>query len=265
MLGNPSKEDVIETRKLHRLNVYEKAQSLREEILKLINFGVSALSVKTALQTIPESLPKGAEAKMCNAISRERNQSLFIYNPSDDIKDFKSGRQAFTDEEKKMLRRAFALNLLDEFGLIDIRVPDPNTPLPPRPKITVLHDNVEGNIMHDDTWLDFINSLNRITLIDTDKTDKSKFLDDLAGLPNNLLGDLYVFSSIPRAKNMFDEQLCWGEAKKGSILIGTNGQTYMIGEGDNPNFKRIEKLSASLADGAENGFLDRLKNRLTSL
>ena len=171
----------------------------------------------------------------------------------------------FTEEENKLLRRAFALNLLDEFGLIDIRVPLGNNPLPSKPKIIGPHDNVEGNIMHDNTWLDFINSLNRITLIDTDKTDKSKFLDDLAGLPNNLLGDLNVFSSIPRAKNMFNEQLCWGEAKKGSILIGTNGQTYMIGEGDNPNFKRIEKLSASLADNAQNDFLLTLKHKLNSL
>ena len=262
---NLGKEDILDTREDNRLDVYEEAQLLREKILKIINFGVSALSVKTALQTIPDSLPKGAEAKMCNAISRERNQSLFIYNPSDDSKALKSDRQAFTDEENKMLRRAFALNLLDEFGLIDIRVPLGNNPLPSKPKITGPHDNVEGNIMHDNTWLDFINSLNSITLVDTDKTDKSKFLDDLAGLPNNLLGDLNVFSSIPRAKNMFNEQLCWGEAKKGSILIGTNGQTYMIGEGDNPNFKRIEKLSASLADNAQNGFLSTLKHKLNSL
>ena len=96
------------------------------------------------------------------------------------------------------------------------------------------------------------------------KTDFDKWKDDMKGAFDTVLGDINP-DTLSRIKTAWDERHSWDNNNNGSILFGANNQTYQLGEGENPQMQKVEKIKPLIPEGASREFLKELRKNLKQI
>lgn len=252
------KKQVISNRKYYREQIINYAKSLRDSIVELLKFDFDQSDIN-ALFTNFNDKPEDAEKKLLNAVCRENNQDLFVYALTENEKKLSTSKTvlSFRESQKRFLMRVFSLKLLDEFDLIDSRVANLGEILPSKPTITDPTATGKGNIMHYNTWNEFVNSLNGLPIAQIQ--EKGMLASFGADMVDSLLSATGTYDFLNDLDHTRREQKVWNEGKDGGILLGANKQTYMLGEGENPHFKIVNKRTPRTTDGRTVEFLNDLK------
>lgn len=183
------------------------------------------------------AVPKDFKAKMVEAFSREKcpDSPYYKANLPENVKDLEGGKltnnTTYNDNDKKLMRRMVSLNLLEALGFTDEMrmeiVINPAAPVPAggapakekpaKPNVTDLSRN-PGSILNDDTWKNYIKSLNGLPPLGRDNTTIGGAIKDaLADAKNNLL----FWKGL-------GERSTWSEGSNGQILFGINNGTYVL-------------------------------------
>ena len=259
--------DLQDARKSSRKTVVDKAKKLKEDIEKLKKFTIDDVLTKV-IGPIKNQLPKGGEQKLKSALSKDKNTKLMIYNISKDMKNLAEKGNAdalFGENATKLYKRAFWLNLLDEYDMINGRTeevaPLP-AKLPAKPNVTdatAVAQNEDGNVMNDDYWNNFVESLNSAVLTEKDLVKNLSDGDMFKGGLLDIAGSLI---DLPNWRGMIVERAAYGDGKDGCILIGANDQTYELNNAQNPQLQEIKKLTTQFTDDGNNEFFNEIKNVL---
>ena len=255
--------DLQDARKSSRKTVVDKAKKLKEDIEKLKKFTIDDVLTKV-IGPIKNQLPKGGEQKLKSALSKDKNTQLMIYNISKDMKNLAEKGNAdalFGENATKLYKRAFWLNLLDEYDMINGRTEGVDL-LPAKPNVTDATadaQNENGNVMNDDYWNDFVESLNSAVLTEKDLVKNLSDGDMIKGGLLDIAGSLI---DLPNWRGMIVERAAYGDGKDGCILIGANDQTYELNNAQNPQLQEIKKLTTQFTDDGNNEFFNEIKNVL---
>lgn len=234
-----NRNQIIRKRRELRDKVMDSAKDLRKAIVALQNFEITQKDVNSHIGFFRwTSLPQGAKQKMYQAVCKDTNPHIFIYDPKTRAIDLNIPA-GYINNEKKFLHRLFGMNLLKEFGLDKERLANQANQVPPEPKVTNSTENVAGNLMEEATWRAYIRSLSPKAIIKKEKGLGKTLLDSFTGQFTKVAEDI----NFPKS---YREMNAWSDGKNGKILIGANRRTYMIGSDDsNITFSEIEKLSPS--------------------
>ena len=255
--------DLQDARKSSRKTVVDKAKKLKEDIEKLKKFTIDDVLTKV-IGPIKNQLPKGGEQKLKSALSKDKNTKLMIYNISKDMKNLAEKGNAdalFGENATKLYKRAFWLNLLDEYDMINGRTEGVDL-LPAKPNVTDATadaQNEDGNVMNDDYWNNFVESLNSAVLTEKDLVKNLSDGDMIKGGLLDIAGSLI---DLPNWRGMIVERAAYGDGKDGCILIGANDQTYELNNAQNPQLQEIKKLTTQFTDDGNNEFFNEIKNVL---
>ena len=258
LMRNPSwaKVDVILHRAALRVKIVQKATELRQAIIEVLKTdSVENLAVEISKKT-SKTPPKDAGKNLYEATCKKNHPDLPVYKVTDVTKSL-SIKNPIRANELKLISRAFTLKMLDLYKL---------TEGTHKPTVTNAHATGAGNIMHDLTWLDFVNEL-KVEDADTlmnKKTDFDKWKDDMKGAFDTVLGDINP-DTLSRIKTAWDERHSWDNNNNGSILFGANNQTYQLGEGENPQMQKVEKIKPLIPEGASREFLKELRKNLKQI
>ena len=135
-------------------------------------------------------------------------------------------------------------------------------PLPAKPNVTDATadaQNENGNVMNDDYWNDFVESLNSAVLTEKDLVKNLSDGDMIKGGLLDIAGSLI---DLPNWRGMIVERAAYGDGKDGCILIGANDQTYELNNAQNPQLQEIKKLTTQFTDDGNNEFFNEIKNVL---
>lgn len=249
-------------RKTTRDLVLYYAKQLKTEIDRLLDYEVTTKWVKSALGKEKSVFPKDAADKLCEALSKAKNENLFIYKISDAMMNLADERPSnFSNAECKLMKRAFWLNLMEAYGMIDSRK---GVNLPPKPQVGAGRNNV----MDDTVWNAFVDSLDGVLLpegLEGDKSIKKSdtdiFKDSFSSM-NSITSFLSSAIDLPTIRGMIDERAAYSDGKDGCILIGANDETYELSDGKNPQLQEIVKLSAKVSGEGAKEFISDLKKIL---
>lgn len=236
-------------RKTSRDLVVYYANLLKSQIEKLLDYDIQTKWVKSALGKDKHVFPKDAADKLCEALSKAKNENLFIYKISDDMKNLANERPSnFSNAECKQMKRAFWLNLMEAYGMINSRK---GVNLPPKPQ--------GDNVMDDNVWKAFVDSLDGVLKPEYEivKTDGDKFKEALSDAGKSLI-------DYPKIRGMIDEVASFSDGQDGCILIGANDETYQLSDGNNanPQLRQIEKLIPKVTEEGAKEFIEDLKKIL---
>ena len=236
-------------RKTSRDLVVYYANLLKSQIEKLLDYDIQTKWVKSALGKDKHVFPKDAADKLCEALSKAKNENLFIYKIPDDMKNLANERPSnFSNAECKQMKRAFWLNLMEAYGMINSRK---GVNLPPKPQ--------GNNVMDDNVWKAFVDSLDGVLKPEYEivKTDGDKFKEALSDAGKSLI-------DYPKIRGMIDEVASFSDGQDGCILIGANDETYQLSDGNNanPQLRQIEKLIPKVTEEGAKEFIEDLKKIL---
>ena len=236
-------------RKTGRDLVVYYANILKSQIDKLLDYDIQTKWVKSALGKDKHVFPKDAADKLCEALSKAKNENLFIYKIPDDMKNLANERPSnFSNAECKQMKRAFWLNLMEAYGMINSRK---GVNLPPKPQ--------GDNVMDDNVWKAFVDSLDGVLKPEYEivKTDGDKFKEALSDAGKSLI-------DYPKIRGMIDEVASFSDGQDGCILIGANDETYQLSDGNNanPQLRQIEKLIPKVTEEGAKEFIEDLKKIL---
>ena len=236
-------------RKTSRDLVVNYANLLKSQIEKLLDYDIQTKWVKSALGKDKHVFPKDAADKLCEALSKAKNENLFIYKIPDDMKNLANERPSnFSNAECKQMKRAFWLNLMEAYGMINSRK---GVNLPPKPQ--------GNNVMDDNVWKAFVDSLDGVLKPEYEivKTDGDKFKEALSDAGKSLI-------DYPKIRGMIDEVASFSDGQDGCILIGANDETYQLSDGNNanPQLRQIEKLIPKVTEEGAKEFIEDLKKIL---
>jgi len=236
-------------RKTSRDLVVYYANLLKSQIEKLLDYDIQTKWVKSALGKDKHVFPKDAADKLCEALSKAKNENLFIYKIPDDMKNLANERPSnFSNAECKQMKRAFWLNLMEAYGMINSRK---GVNLPPKPQ--------GDNVMDDNVWKAFVDSLDGVLKPEYEivKTDGDKFKEALSDAGKSLI-------DYPKIRGMIDEVASFSDGQDGCILIGANDETYQLSDGNNanPQLRQIEKLIPKVTEEGAKEFIEDLKKIL---
>lgn len=268
------RKTIVDRRKKLRKEALETLNELRKEICNLLNLEFDASDINKKLSWfLGSAAPKDFKKKMNASFSRGKckESRYYKFEANDDRKaldvEILPANKALTDQDRKYLRRVVALNLLDEFGFChdDLRKKkNPADPaLPPVPQ-TDATAPAAVNILDDNCWKDFINSLNGVPSLERDKTL-------LAGGFESAIGDAWDKINFWEGAV---EKFSWGQGKNGQILFGAEGKTYALKNSVmNPVTPMSPTYTSLLEDNADlstkdrqlvKDFLEKIKNELNS-
>ena len=239
-------------------DVMEKATSLKNAIDKLLNLDVTSQTISNFLGQYRATIPKDGADKLCKAVNKANNKDLFIYKVADSMKDLTVKRpDKFSPEEQLFLERVFWLNLLDGYGIISSRKPVAGASLPAKPTVTTYEAGDAGNIMNNETWNAFIDSIDGVLKPEYEivKTDGEKFKDALSGAAMSLI-------DLPNIRGMINERQAYADGGDGCILFGANDQTYLVGQGETAQLSKIKKLTPRVSEEGAKEFVASLKRIL---
>lgn len=253
-----------DVRAKYRDTVVQAAKTLKEDIEKLKKFTIDENLLNRVIGPIKNQLPKGGEQKLKSALSKDKNTKLMIYNISKDMKNLVEKGNAdalFGENATKLYKRAFWLNLLDEYDMINGRT-EGDAPLPAKPNVTdatAAAQHEDGNVMNDTYWNNFVESLNSAVLTEKDLVKNLSDGDMFKGGLLDIAGSLI---DLPNWRGMIVERAAYGDGKDGCILIGANDQTYELNNAQNPQLQEIKKLTTQFTDDGNNEFFNEIKKVL---
>ena len=244
--NDDKKKIIIQKRKEKRAAALEKLNALRREICKLLNLELDASDIgKTLSWFLGSAAPQDFKKNMNTSFSRSKCKDSRYYKFTDNDPRKNLASQIQTDKalsvnDIKYMKRLVALNLLDEFGFTndDLRK-KVNNVLPPIPETEPYASTEDGHIMNDQSWSNFVTSLNGIPSIERDTSLIANAIEDAA---KSAWDNINVWDGI-------FEKLSWGEGKKGQILFGADGNTYALKD---KNFSEIVPLSPKVTSLLEN-------------
>lgn len=275
------RQTIVDRRKNCRKDVLDALNELRKEICKLLNLEFDASDINKKLSWfLGSAAPKDFKKKMNASFSRSHCKESRYYKFADDDDrkaldvEILPANKALSDQDRKYMQRVVALNLLDEFGFShdDLRKKKPavapaQATLPPVPKTDPTAPGgtpAADNILKDDCWHDFINSLNGVPPLERDKSL-------LAGAFESAIGDAWDKINFWEGAV---EKFSWGQGKNGQILFGDEGNTYALkSNGAKPVTPMWTKYSSLLEDGTDlstqekqlvKTFLDKIRNELNN-
>jgi hypothetical protein len=213
-------ERVVEIRKSNRENVLQAANDLRKAIVKVLKFEMTENDIVSAIGPFRwTSVPKDSKKYLKNAVSREKCKDFPMYNVGFlDKYNYKNLAETMgmnsDSPQIKACRRMICLNLLKELDLDFHRKKDANKQEIKEPEY--------NNILDDDVWAPFVNSLNATS-------EKLKGAITLkSALKDSLLKPIKEGVSVMNLKKAYDEMCSWSEGNKGQILVGTGDGTYYV-------------------------------------
>ena len=213
-------ERVVEIRKSNRENVLQAANDLRKAIVKVLKFEMTENDIVSAIGPFRwTSVPKDSMKYLKNAVSREKCKDFPMYNVGFlDKYNYKNLAETMgmnsDSPQIKACRRMICLNLLKELDLDFHRKKDANKQEIKEPEY--------NNILDDDVWAPFVNSLNATS-------EKLKGAITLkSALKDSLLKPIKEGVSVMNLKKAYDEMCSWSEGNKGQILVGTGDGTYYV-------------------------------------
>jgi len=248
--------DVLSERKSARDKVVRYATQLRKCIIEMM-FDKNEKQVEANVKKVMKNPPKDASKIMYEAECKKNNPNLPIYKLTDDVKNLLLQENPLGDNDEKLIRRVYALNMLDKFKLIEGLN---------KPTVTDSSAAEAGNIMNDGAWQAFVAQIkiNDAGALE-DKTNFEKWKDDMKGALDTFVGDLNPVEALSKLKGPWDERQSWDNNNRGSILFGANNQTYRFGTGDNPQMKLVKKLKPKVPTAASNEFLQGIRTILNGL
>lgn len=237
--GGRNANSVLSSRRIRRECVMEKANELRQAIVSFLSFDVVKADV---IALSPDISDEDADS-IVDTVKRAgaNNNQLFIYAaPTDEQKNLTNAVLSFDEAKRKYLKRAFALKLLKECGIITIDGDVGDAIVIGKPTDV----NLPDHIVNDSGWKDYIKDLNKTG---------TKVLDLFSSWGLDIVGsfaDTVVVNEVLNSVQPCIEQYAWSHGKDGGILLGANKQTYMLGEGDHPHFKLVKKGSSTDSNGS---------------
>ena len=244
-----TKEKVIERRQEFRAKVLKRATELRRAIIALLKTDTVLEQAEAEAKKLSRNPPKDAGKNLYEATCKKNNKELPIYKIPDDIKNLTAPIDPIDDNDLKLIRRMFALNLLDKYKLTE-----------------GLTKPTKDNITDNTTWNTFIENL-KVDDVDSivATTNFDKWKDDMKGALETALGDLNPVEAISKLKGPWDERQSWDNNNRGSILFGANEETYQLGTGDNPQMQIVEKVKPLMPAHASNEFLAQVQKNLKGI
>jgi hypothetical protein len=210
----------LQERKQVKADVFKAALDLRKAIVKVLKFEMTENDVVSAIGPFRwTSVPKDSMKYLKNAVSKEKCKDLPMYNVAyldeHNLKDLMQRMQLNLNFlQIKACRRMICLNLLKELDLDFHRKKDANKQEIKEPEY--------NNILDDDVWAPFVNSLNATS-------EKLKGAITLkSALKDSLLKPIKEGVSVMNLKKAYDEMCSWSEGNKGQILVGTGDGTYYV-------------------------------------
>ena len=268
-LAEPDSVYVIDARTRFRAKIVETAKALREATVKVLDFKMTQSEIDKEFGFFRwTSLPKDAKKMMFNAVSREKCSTLPFYKISSDVKKLESVMKRMNKNVVITARRTICLNLLKELGLDKNRAPlAQDQAVPPEPKVSGNSNKSEGDILHDSTWRNYVDSLRAMPELKKEshvgQTVKDAFYKQFTDM-----------DTAANFKKSYDEMYAWAEGNPGGILFGAKKNTYMVDPNDEGGFditkveslKPLERLTA-LEGGDEAGtaiidFMSQIKHVL---
>ena len=232
-------ELVIDARKRFRAKIVETAKALREATLKVLDFKMDQSEIDKEFGFFRwTSLPKDAKKMMFNAVSREKCSTLPFYLITEQVKNLGGVITKMDEIVLVTVRRTICLNLLKELELDKNRGPlAQNQPVPPEPKVSGTSQKSEGDILHDTTWINYVNSLQAMPELKKEshvgQTVKDAFYKQFTDM-----------ETAANFKKSYDEMDAWAEGNPGGILFGAKKNTYMVDPNDEGGFDitKVESL-----------------------
>ncbi len=213
-------EFILNGRKTGKATVVKAANDLRKAIVKVLKFEMTENDIVSAIGPFRwTSVPKDSKKYLKNAVSREKCKDFPMYNVGFlDKYNYKNLAETMgmnsDSPQIKACRRMICLNLLKELDLDFHRKKDANKQEIKEPEY--------NNILDDDVWAPFVNSLNATS-------EKLKGAITLkSALKDSLLKPIKEGVSVMNLKKAYDEMCSWSEGNKGQILVGTGDGTYYV-------------------------------------
>lgn len=247
-------QTIVACRKNYKQQVLDCYNDLRKHIYNLTHLEPDKMAVNKMFHpVILEPLPKDYKQKLITAFSKEKCPKARIYDLTDEDKKLeKKLDNGFVFIEWLYMSRLVSMNLLDEFGFKDntrvelgadpTAIPPQPGELPVKPKADEKDAEKEDNILNDECWGKYVQSLNALPKLGLDSTSLGgAIVSAVKGEVDAALDNLKFWKGAA-------ERGTWGDGKDGQILFGSGNDTYYLGE-------KIEKVASE----------SKLRPTLTSL
>jgi hypothetical protein len=252
------KDDIISLRKKARTAVVNAANALNTACNALSKFEITQDDVNKAIGFFRWStLPKDAKEKMYNAINKDNCKGFKMFKSNEDevIKSLTNKYRGLDENVTKKFRRLLCLNLLKEFKFVEDRVNERDVPEP-----------TPENITTDDTWRDYVNSIQEIPEL---SKEGSMVIQTFKDAFTQTYSDIIDVGNLPKT---YREKQAWSDGKDGTILIGNKNKTYRLDHyHDFITFDKIESYDDLFPDmyhyiiPQKNEYLKRIKETLLSI
>ncbi len=236
---------IVARRKQIRKSILEEFNTLRNHIYNLTHLEPDKIAVNKMFHpTFSENMPKDFKKKLITAFSKEKCPNVRIYKLMEADKSFMTKKPLISIDEREYMKRLVIMNLLDEFGFKDdtrkklgvdltAKPPKPGE-VPVKPKADVKDANKADNIMNDECWQKYIQSLNALPKLEMDTTTiGGAILGAVKGEWDAAFDKMKFWKGLA-------ERGTWGDGKKGQILFGSGDDTYYLGD------QKIEKVTSTL-------------------
>lgn len=256
-------EGIVAKRKELRAKCLKTLNKIGKSAWELQHFYMDKASVGKKLSWFAfTAVPGDFKKKMVNAFSYEKckNSAYYDFDYHNNL-NLKVDRplvpihRAFTDMDKKYLKRLVTMNLLEEFGFtddmrkeIDITVgtgaaAQTVKKKPEKPKTDKLDDFThipDDHILNEDCWKNYIKSLSGIPALGRDETTIGAAIKEaLDDAKNNLM----FWKGL-------GERSTWSAGSNGRIMFGVGDKTFAMngpGEGSEiPQFLKVNGMSSSV-------------------
>ena len=236
---------IFASRKKGRQTILKEVNKLRKKIYYLSHVEPDKIAVNEMFHSmIVEPMPKDYKKKLVTAFSKDKCQQFRLYNITDQDKKLEKELDEVFGVEKVYMMRLVTMNLLEEFGFKDdtrmklgadpSAIPPKQGELPPKPKADTKDPTQTDNILNDECWSKYIQSLNALPKIGFDITTVGGAIAGaIEGEMNAALDKLKFWKGAA-------ERGTWGNGMDGQILFGSGRDTYYLAG------EKIEKMNSKL-------------------
>ena len=224
-------EYILKGRETGKAAIVKAANDLRKAIVKVLKYEITEKDIDSVLGAFRwTSAPKDSKKKLLDAIGKSKCNKFIMFDNTDIDKSLE--KPIKIGEGTILIYKRFAcLNLIEGMELDQKRTNAENSQQPPE-KPTM------DNIVVDDVWIAFINSLNAVPEL------KSGDNPSLGGaLKDAFVKPIKDGVAAMNLKKAYQEKRSWSDGNNGQILFGTGNNTYSVdGRGNNATMNKIENI-----------------------